>query len=458
MDDKNALKIFNLIGSNPFLGFTVIDENGIILFRNEGMADISGISSKNVIGKKFSDISPNSSLTEVLKTGEPQLGVLYSTPKGNKAVIHRIPLKENGKVFGAMSIAVFYDVTQLQDILKKYNHLEEEVILLKNELRALRGSKYSFSNIIGKSPNIKELKRLARLYATKSSNVLITGESGTGKEIFAHAIHRASARSNGPFIRLNCSCFPRELLESELFGYEGGSFTGARRKGKPGKFEMADNGTIFLDEIGELPLEMQPKLLRVLEEREVWRIGGMNPRRINFRLIASTNRDLQAIVDKGQFRQDLYFRLNVLTLHVLPLRDRKEDIPQLVRYLLDELNADTVIDFSIGKRTLESLASYDWPGNVRELRNVLERAIAVAEKNTIELQHLPSDIGGSKTIPLLTAGETQKMLQKKMVKTEKELLEGILASVGGNKSKAARLLGISRTCMYDKLNKYNLEG
>ncbi|NQU02948.1 MAG: sigma 54-interacting transcriptional regulator [Syntrophaceae bacterium] len=457
MEGENLLRILRLIGNNSFLGITVIDEEGIVLFRNKRMGDISGIKSDNTIGKKFSEVTPDSSLLEVLRTGVPQFGVLYSTPKGNKAVIHRIPLKEQGHVFGAMSIAAFYDVMELQEILTKYNLLQDEMRLLKSELRVLRGSKYNFSNIIGESQNIQELKRLGRRYAAKLSNVLITGESGTGKEIFAHAIHRASIRNNGPFIRLNCSCFPRELFESELFGYEGGSFTGAKRKGKPGKFELANNGTIFLDEIGEFPLEMQPKLLRVLEEKEVWRIGGTTPRRTNFRLITSTNRDLHGMVEQGGFRSDLYFRLTVLPLEVLPLRNRKEDIPFLVEYLLAELNLEMGTNLSIGKHVIERLMNYDWPGNVRELRNIIERAIAVAEKNTIQSHHLPPYIHGHEEIPMIIAiGDTRNILQEKLGATEKEFLSRIMAVVGGNKAKAARLLGISRTCLYDKLNKYGI--
>jgi transcriptional regulator with PAS, ATPase and Fis domain len=456
MENKKLLKIFELIGTNPFLGVTIIDQNGIVIFRNKGMEDISGIKTGNAIGKKFEDVSPDHSLLEVMYNGEPQLGVLYSTPSGNRAVIHRIPLKEQGHIFGAMSISTFYDVTQLQDILKKYNLLKEEMILLKSELRALRGSKYSFSNILGKSRNIQELKSLARRYAAKHSNVLITGESGTGKELFAHAIHRASSRGNGPFIRLNCSCFPRELLESELFGYEGGSFTGAKRKGKPGKFELADNGTIFLDEIGELPLEMQPKLLRVLEEREAWRIGGMNPYKTDFRLIASTNRDLQKMVDEGQFRQDLYFRLHVLTLKMLPLKDRKEDIPYLSEHFLNEINLETGVSFSITKNALKKLTYYNWPGNIRELKNVMERATAITEKNIIESHHLSLSIDAQGTASIMATEDPRNILQKKLGQTEKELLERILAAVGGNKTKAARFLGISRTCLYDKLSRYDL--
>lgn len=446
-----------LIGNNPFIGITVIDQDGIVLFRNKGMEAISGICSADTIGRKFSEISPDPGLLEVLRTGVPQMGVLYPTPNGNRAVIHRIPLKEQDHVFGAMSIASFYDVTELQNILKKYNGLKKEMQILKRELRTLRGSKYNFSNIIGKSRTIKDLKRLAARYAAKHSNVLITGESGTGKELFAHAIHYASTRRNGPFIRLNCSCFPRELLESELFGYEEGAFTGAKRNGRAGKFELADKGTIFLDEIGDLPLEMQPKLLRVLEEREVWRIGGTNPRKIDFRLIASTNRDLQRMIERNRFREDLYFRLNVLTLHVPPLRDRKEDIPLLADYLLKQLNSEMGTNFSIEKDTMEKLMKYDWPGNVRELRNVLERAIAVAEKNTIKPYHLPPYISGQKEMPLTAAiRDPRGILRQELGHAEKELLRRILTDVGGNKARAARILGISRTCLYDKLKKYGI--
>jgi transcriptional regulator with PAS, ATPase and Fis domain len=298
---------------------------------------------------------------------------------------------------------------------------------------------------------------MARRFADKHSSVLITGESGTGKEIFAHAIHHASPRKDGPFIRINCSCFPPQLLESELFGYEGGAFTGAKREGKPGKFELAYKGTIFLDEIGDLPLEIQPKLLRVLEEREVWRLGGTTPRRTDFRIIASTNKNLEEMVKVDRFREDLYFRLNVLVLYIPPLRDRKEDISLLSRSLLAELNSELGTNFEISNGTLEALKSYDWPGNVRELRNVLERAIAIAEKGSIELENLPLHL--LHTADHLAQAEgrnTEGLLGLTLGKTEYDLLTKILKTTGGNKTLSARLLGISRTSLYEKLNKYGI--
>ena len=461
MENSELLRILRLIGTNLYIGVTVIDKNGVVVFRNKGMEEISGISSADTIDKKFSEISKDHSLLKVLRKGEPQLGVLYSTANGKQAVIHRIPLKEDSLVFGAMSIAAFYDVTELQDILRKYNLLKEKMEYLKNELRDLRGAKYTFNNITGKSNLMLELRKEARRYANKNFNILITGESGTGKEIFAHAIHDESNRKNGPFVRLNCSCFPRELLESELFGYEEGSFTGAKRKGKPGKFELAHKGTIFLDEIGDLPFEIQPKFLRVLEEQEIWRLGSLKPQRIDFRLIASANQNLKEMVEEERFREDLYYRLSVLTLHIPPLRDRRVDIPLLTQHILKNLNSELGTNFKLDKQTLFLLQNntYKWPGNVRELRNVLERAVAVAEQEVIEPRHLPP------YLPLVPAKEQLRedwlldakgILREALLKKEEEILSEVIHRVGGNKARAARLLGVSRTCLYDKLNKYKI--
>ena len=446
-------RIMESLGNNPFLGITVINQHGIVVFRNSGMEKISGIKCNNSIGKHFKDVSSDSTLIDVLQTGEPRMGCLYRTPEGKHAIIHRIPLWVGHQLMGAMSIAVFDEASRLQEILEKCYLLEGKVKHLEQELCNLKSAQYDFSYITGENKIIREVKELAKSYAGKNANILITGESGTGKEIFSHAIHNASRRNKGPFIRLNCSCFPRELLESELFGYEGGAFSGSRREGKPGKFELADNGTIFLDEIGDLPLDIQPKLLRVIEDKIVERVGGIKPRYIDFRLIAATNKDLNDMVKRKLFRDDLYFRLSVLTLHIPPLRERREDIPLISQSLMATLNDELGTNFKLDPMCLEIFKKHDWPGNIRELRNILERTTNVVQGNIIQPSHFPPHFG----IKPPSKNESMKkniLFRQTIYQSEKDLLDMALKTTGGNKAKASKFLGISRTSLYKKLNKH----
>jgi len=444
------------IGNNPFFGITIIDQNGIVIFRNSGMEKISGISNKNAIGKNFKDVSSDEALLEVLKMGKAKMSCPYRTPGGSYAIIHRIPLWLKNNLMGAMSIAVYDKASQLQDTLLKCNILEGKLKHLEKEISNLKSAQYDFSCIVGKSNLIIEVKELAKQYAMKYSNVLITGESGTGKELFAHSIHNASRRNKGPFIKLNCSCFPRELLESELFGYEGGAFSGSRREGKPGKFELADNGSIFLDEIGELPLDIQPKLLRVIDDKIVERVGGIKSRYVDFRLIAATNKNLSDMVKKKLFREDLFFRLNVLLLHLPPLRDLKEDIPLLSQSIINNLNNEFGTKIDLDPLCFDMLKNHDWPGNVRELRNLLERLISITQESKILPSHLKTHLGSTPAAKKYSNNNV--LFRKTMYQSEKDLLEQALKITGGNKLKAAKYLGMSRTSLYKKLNKHKRTG
>ena len=297
------------------------------------------------------------------------------------------------------------------------------------------------------------MRKTKREKAAKSdSNVLILGESGTGKELFAHSIHNDSKRSMGVFIKVNCAAIPAELLESELFGYEEGSFTGAKKGGKIGKFEAADGGTIFLDEIGELPLHMQVKLLRVLQEREVERVGSTRSIPIDVRIIAATNRNLEEMVEKGEFRLDLYYRLKVMTIVVPKLSERSEDIPKLVHHFLRKYQKlmNKQIE-GISDRALRILNSYSWPGNIRELENSIERALnMVDEIEMITSDHLPEEIRGYK------GPSSTLTLNEVMEETERHTIINYLEVMNGNKSETAKALGISRTTLYEKMKKYGL--
>lgn len=287
--------------------------------------------------------------------------------------------------------------------------------------------------------------------ANSDTTVLITGESGTGKELFAHAIHAASQRAMGPFIRVNCAAIPDNLLESELFGYEEGAFTGALRKGKKGKFELADRGTILLDEIGDMPLALQAKILRILQEKEVERVGASRPISLNVRVIASTNKDMIALMKAGKFREDLFYRLHVVTLTIPPLRDRLEDLPYLVEIIREQLMESTgIVVKGMDEEVWELLRYHSWPGNVRELRNVLERAMHMMEGKWIRAEHilLPTSIPGS---PMLQSSFPS--LKEWLAKAEREALQQAVQLAGGNKREAAKLLGISKSSFYQKWEK-----
>ncbi|MDD3654221.1 MAG: sigma 54-interacting transcriptional regulator [Desulfotomaculaceae bacterium] len=309
------------------------------------------------------------------------------------------------------------------------------------ELYKVNGTKYTIDSIIGNSNVMEELKRLALKAAQTTSTVLISGACGTGKELFAQAIHNASKRWYQPFININCAAIPAELAESELFGYEGGAFTGASRHGKPGKFELADKSTIFLDEIGDMPLSLQSKLLRIIQEKEVMRVGGLHPKKIDVRIIAATNQDLETLIYEGKFRQDLYYRLKVISLNVPPLCRHYSDIPTLVDHFIREYSEANDKEITgVSSDAMRFLQSYNWPGNIRELGNVIERAVLFCKEKIIRLE----DLGFNNSIE---SGVDICSLSG----VEKETIFKTLKATNGNKSKTAKLLGISRSTLYKKL-------
>jgi len=310
-------------------------------------------------------------------------------------------------------------------------------------------ARYTFDQMIGRSSVFQEAIRQGKLAALANSNVLITGESGTGKELMAQAIHNASNRFHKPFIVINCGALPRGLIVSELFGYEGGSFTGSKKDGNPGKFELADGGTIFLDEIGELPLDVQANLLRIIQEKVVHRIGSSKPKPVDVRIIAATNKNLEEEVLNKTFRQDLFYRLNVLTIHMPSLRDRKEDIELLVNSTMDRIKNQTNKPYlTIDSQAMVLLKEYNWPGNIRELENVLERAANISEDSVIKCHDLPKHFAGEnvKAEPDITIIE----------QAEKTLIIDILRQTNGNIRQTAERLGIARNTVYRKMKRYNI--
>ncbi|MCG9969841.1 sigma 54-interacting transcriptional regulator [Pelotomaculum terephthalicicum JT] len=344
-------------------------------------------------------------------------------------------------------------VCYLLDHIEKYyrDKLKEDPPKMKyankdshEKLYKINGTKYDIDSIIGESSEMEKLKRLALMAAQTASTILITGGCGTGKELFAQAIHNASSRWYQPFININCAAIPTELAESELFGYEGGAFTGASKHGKPGKFELADKSTIFLDEIGDMPLPLQSKLLRIIQEKEVMRVGGLHPKKIDIRIIAATNQDLQKLYHEGKFRQDLYYRLKVISLNIPPLSAHSEDIPNLVDYFIEiHSKANNKHIKGISKDAMHYLLSYDWPGNIRELGNVIERAILFCKDKTIRLE----DLGVTNNNGIAESGADGFSLSD----IEKDTILKALQATNGNKSKTAKILGISRSALYEKL-------
>jgi PAS domain S-box-containing protein len=447
------LRMLQLILDSIYNGVVVVDPEGYITHFNKPYGKFLGIDPEAQIGKHITEVIENTRMHIVAQTGKCEINQVQKI-MGQNMVVQRIPIWEDGRVIAVFGQVMFKDVRDVGKLASRLSVLESKVKYYENELLNLRSTRYTFDSIVGVSEAILSLKREASRAASNSFPVLISGESGTGKELFAQAIHHASARKMHPFIRINCAAIPKDLLESELFGYEKGAFTGARQSGKAGKFELAQRGSIFLDEIGDLPLEMQPKLLRVLEEKEFERIGGNSLIHIDFRPLAATNQDLKKLVAEGRFRRDLFYRLNVITLHIPPLRERREDILPLSSYLLRQIAADfSLPQATLGPRAARALVNYDWPGNVRELANVLERTLSYLEGDKIHLADLPFHL--QRHVKLIPA-VSRFVIKLASSNAEKETIQEALAATDYNKAQAAKLLGIHRTLLYKKMKKHHL--
>lgn len=452
---QNRLEGLENIFEHAYDGVMVVDQKGIITRITQAYCRFLNVKREEAIGKHCTEVLPNSRMHIVAQTGVAEVGEPMSI-QGKEALVMRLPLRENGVLVGAVGKVMFRDVQELRTLTEKLDLLENKIKFYEKELQQYQKHRYTFNTIMGSSPAILRAKALAEKAASGKSTVLLLGESGTGKELFAHAIHGASPRHNNAFVRVNCGAIPAELLESELFGYEEGAFTGAKKGGKIGKFEAANGGTIFLDEIGDLPLAMQAKVLRVLQEKEVERVGSNQIQRLDIRVIAATHRDVEKMVASGEFRRDLYYRLNVFTINIPPLREREGDIPFLSNYLLERIeremgSASRVLD----KRVKELFDLYSWPGNVRELQNALERASNVAEGHRIFIRDLPlylQDLEGGQQLKAL------QPLALEIAEAERSAISKALELSSGNKAKAAEILGIHRTNLYRKMEKYKITG
>lgn len=450
IEEKMNIDMIEDLLNYAYEGFTVVDNDGCIVKWN--YENLLGIKEEYAIGKPVKDVIENTRLHIVVKTGEKEIRHIQRI-QGHDMVANRVPIIRNGRIIGAVGAVLFRDASEVREMTKELIGLENKINEYKGEIKRLQNSKYTFDSIITQDPKMEYLKNLARTAAHSNSTVLILGESGTGKELFAQAIHKASYRKFGPFIPINCAAIPRELLESELFGYEPGAFTGASKDGKPGKFELANGGTIFLDEIGDMPLDMQVKLLRVLEEKEFERVGGNKKINLDARIIAATHDNIEQAMERGRFREDLYYRLNVINIDIPPLRERVDDIPLLAQHLLDSLCKELRSkNKKLNKKTLEILMMHKWPGNIRELRNILERSITISQVSEVLPEHLPERFLNDS----LDESKAKKIVPLKSIieNAEKEAILNAIISANGNKTLAAKRLGIHRTALYKKLAKY----
>ncbi|RLQ98291.1 sigma 54-interacting transcriptional regulator [Falsibacillus albus] len=435
---------------------SVVDESGKGLLINPAYTRITGLTQERVIGQPATaDISEGESMhLKVLQTRRAVRGAKMRVGPNEKEVIVNVaPVIVNGKLKG--SVGVIHDVSEIQSLTKELSRARQIIRTLE--------AKYTFEDIIGVSEEIKLAVEQAKLGAKTPATVLLRGESGTGKELFAHAIHNASDRKYNKFIRVNCAAISESLLESELFGYEEGAFSGAKRGGKRGLFEEANNGSIFLDEIGELNVNIQAKLLRVLQENEIVRVGGTKSIPINVRVIAATNVNLEKGIAAGTFREDLYYRLNRMPIQIPPLRRRKSDIPSLCERLIHKINQDYGRNVEgVANEAMDALMNYDWPGNVRELENILGRAIIFMHFNDtfIQSEHLPVMLAEEEkeTIPKTAQSmyDQNLDLQQMVEKFEKDMIQSVLEQNKGNKTAAAKQLKISIRNLYYKIEKYQL--
>lgn len=429
-------------------GILIIDSEGIVRYINPAYTRITKVKEENIIGKKLSDVRKGSYLTEVIKSGKLQLNV-HRKMDEVEYIVNMVPIygKKN-KVLGGISL-----LNELNDVYKLTEKLNLSKIIIQNlkeHVKSLGSGKYNFDDIIAVDKKSVEIKEFAKRIALTDSNVLITGESGTGKELYVSAIHNFSLRKDFPFIPVNCASFEKSLIESELFGYEEGTFTGAKKNGKTGLFQLANGGVLFLDEIGELEYGLQGKLLRVLQEKSIRKIGGSKEIPIDVRLICATNKDLFKLMEEGKFRRDLYYRIAIIPLTIPPLRERKDDIPALANKFISDLSQKYKKDMFLSQEAIQLLKEYEWCGNIRELKNIIEFTFNMREEKVILKEHLPIKVEEN----ILDSEIIE--LNEYINKVEKEYINKAIAKYGDSvegKKKAAKALGISLATFYNKLNR-----
>lgn len=428
-------------------GVLIIDEDEVVVYVNASYTRITKVDYEKIVGNKLREVRQGARLPNVLKSKKPIVGALREE-NGIEYVVNMSPIMVNGRLEGAISVVTnMNDAFNLSHTINRY---QEKISKLENAIKTIHRAKYVLDDMISEDRKSQEVKKLLVKIAKKNTTVLISGESGTGKEMAAQAIHNASPRAGGPFIAVNCASFHEGLLESELFGYEEGSFTGAKKDGKLGLFEAADEGTIFLDEVSEMGPEVQAKLLRTLQERTVRRIGGVREIPIDVRLLTATNKDLEKMVEEGSFRQDLFYRLSVFPLQLPPLRERRDDIIPLAESFLLPHKNDLKKEIILSTEAKEMLTGYGWPGNIRELKNSIEFAVNMMEEDTIKGRHLPIRVQSS----IHREFESSMKLSAQVRAFERNEIMRMLEIHGKDiegKRKVASLLGISLASLYNKI-------
>lgn len=445
---------FNMILNSIHEGVCIVDREGTVLLWNKGAELLFNLSAGEIVARPLADFFPNALLLDVIRTQKAAENVLHSPREGTYVIVSARPLYHDGHFVGAVSTDK--EVTEMMNMASELEETRGRLELLQEEVSKLSEDKYSFGNILGRSRIIKDRIARAEQVARISASVLIEGESGTGKEIFARAIHQASGRK-GPFVAVNCSAIPENLFESEMFGYVAGAFTGALKKGKAGKFELAHCGTLFLDEIGDMPAQMQAKLLRVLQEGKVNRVGAEKALDTDVRIISASNRDLEELVDKRQFREDLFYRLNVVKIHLPSLRERKEDIPLLIELFIKEFCRENNLTIpKLSPEVFGVLMDYDWKGNVRELKNTVQHLVVFSKNGNIDLNSVPEHVLEGSLHPHPPDSYSFN-LEKCVTRTETEVIGNAMKLAKGNKSRAAKLLNVPRSTLYYKLDYYGMK-
>ncbi|MCG1026887.1 sigma 54-interacting transcriptional regulator [Virgibacillus halodenitrificans] len=450
-NSKYKDEIFETVLENAYHCFVIVDAKGLITYMNKTYCDFIEVNRDEIIGKHVEEVIENTRMHIVARTGIEEIADLQYI-RGNHMIANRIPVYANGEIVGAVGTVLFRDTKEWMKMNSHIKDLMLEVEHYRSQLNDRYGVTYSLHDIVGSSPRLSKIKNQVKKVAPGDVTILLRGESGTGKELFAHSIHHLSERNQKPFIKVNCAAIPEHLLESELFGYTEGAFTGAKKGGKLGKFQLADGGTIFLDEIGDMPLNAQVKILRVLQEGEVEAIGSVQTQKIDVRVVAATNQSLEKLIQEGRFREDLFYRINVIQLHIPSLNERADDIRVLAKYILTKVtnrSGKRVLYFD--PQVLEFLTNYSWPGNIRELENVIESAVHLSTSETITMEDLPDHL--KKDIAL---GIPTGSLKETLDQAEKQALTTALHQSNGDKIEAAKRLKIGKSSFYDKLKKYNL--
>ncbi|HWR02543.1 MAG TPA: sigma 54-interacting transcriptional regulator [Humidesulfovibrio sp.] len=440
------------------MGVIFCDRECIIRFVNQTYASYLGVSKDEALGRTMTELIPDSRAGVVMENGVAEMGEQCCVGQGKAKrtlIVNRIPVCDAaGQVVGMLSQSIFGNPEELKSLSDKIDRLGQKVSLYKTRMNTALSARYTVESILGQSAALRGAKQHLLRYARTEAPVLLLGATGTGKELFANALHQASQRAHGPFVGINCAAIPNDLFESELFGYLPGSFTGATREGRIGKIELAHKGTLFLDEIGDLPLTAQVKLLRVLEDKLVHRLGSHAPTSVDFRLVAATNRDLQAMMQDGLFREELYYRMAGLAIRIPPLRERTEDIPMLVAHQLTCTNTQVS---GCSDAAMDALMRYGWPGNVRELAGVIGRAASLCQGKIIELGDLPPEVAaGATRCQPAPAMNHKALLANVQSNNEQRLILAALRENEWNMARTARALGISRATLYEKTRKHGI--